>query len=195
MIKPDFLISDKVKKIIFKHYPVGSLAYSYYYTHCVKVTELALKIIELNQHLIINREFVISGAMLHDIGIVQTNAPEIGCFGAYPYIAHTYLGRKMLEEEGLFDIAPVCERHIGLGLSKEDIIQGGLPLPHRDMIPVSLEEKLICYADKFYSKSDKHLTVPKSLDKIRNKIIKYGEEKIHRFDEMMDLFGTGFIDE
>jgi uncharacterized protein len=192
MIQPAFSIPDKVKKIILDHYPENSIAYSYYFTHCLKVTELALKIIEINPHLNIDKEFVINGAMLHDIGVVKTNAPEIGCFGQYPYIAHTYLGREMLEQEGLFEIALVCERHIGLGLSKEDIINGGFPLPHRDMIPISLEEKLICFADKFYSKSEKHLIIPRSPDKIRKKITKYGDDKIRKFDELVNLFGTKF---
>jgi uncharacterized protein len=192
MILPVFSIPDKVNKIIFERYPENSISFGYYYTHCIKVTELALKIIDANKHLVINKEFVISGAMLHDIGIIETDAPEIGCFGKYPYIAHTYLGREMLEKEGLFDIAPVCERHIGVGLSKEDIIKAGFLIPHRDMIPLTIEEKLICYADKFYSKSDNHLTVPKTPEKIRKKILKYGEDKLQKFEELVNLFGIDF---
>lgn len=192
MIKAGFLIPDKVKKIIFENYPENSIAFTYYYTHCIKVTELALKIIDLNKNLKIDKELVIGGAMLHDIGIIQTDAPEIGCFGKYPYIAHTYLGREMLEKEGLYGIAPVCERHIGVGLSREDIIKANFPLPHRDMIPLTLEEKLICYADKFYSKSEKHLTIPRSLEKIRKKILKYGDDKLQKFEELVELFGIDF---
>ena len=193
MITPGFIIPKEVIRIILKYYSEDSLAYSYYYTHCIKVTELALKIIDQNKHLKINKEIVTYGAMLHDIGIIQTNAPEIGCLGKYPYIAHTYLGREMLEKEGLNDIAPVCERHIGVGLSKEDIINAGFPLPHRDMIPITIEEKLVCYADKFYSKSDKHLTIAKSPEKIRKKILKYGEDKLQKFEELVSLFGIELL--
>jgi uncharacterized protein len=193
MIQPGFFIPDKVNNIIFDHYPENSIAFTYYYTHCIKVTELAIKIIEKNRHLKIDKAFVIIGAMLHDIGIIKTDAPEIGCFGKYPYIAHTYLGREMLEKEGLLDIAPVCERHIGVGLTREDIISANFPLPHRDMIPITIEEKLICYADKFYSKTDKHLTTPRSPDKIRKKILKYGEDKIQKFEELVNIFGIDFI--
>jgi len=189
MIKPGFLIPDIVKTIILKHFPEDSKVYSYYYTHSIKVTELALKLIDHNKHLKINKEIVTIGAMLHDIGIIQTDAPEIGCFGKYPYIAHTYLGREILEQEGLPDIAPICERHIGVGLTKEDIIKANFPLPHRDMIPITIEEKLVCYADKFYSKSDKHLIIPRSPEKIRKKILKYGEDKLLKFEELVILFG------
>jgi len=140
----------------------------------------------------LTKDYLINAGMLHDIGIVKTNAPDIGCFGDLPYITHTYLGRKILEQNGFENIAPICERHIGVGLSKTDIISSGFPLPHRDMLPVSLEEKLICYADKFYSKSDKHLTTPKSMDKIRKKTKKYGDDKAAKFEELIELFGNPF---
>ena len=61
------------------------------------------------------------------------------------------------------------------------------------MLPLSLEEKLICYADKFYSKSVKHLTIPKSPYKIRKKILKYGEDKLDKFEEFVKLFGIDYI--
>lgn len=189
MIIPGFKIPEEVNKIIEKYYPEGSMAYSYYFTHCVKVTELALVITDYNKHLKIDKDVVVYGTMLHDIGIIKTFAPEIGCFGEFPYIAHTYLGREMLEKEGLKNIAPICERHVGVGLTREDIIKTGFPLPHRDMIPLTIEEKLVCYADKFYSKSDNHLIIPRTPEKIRKKILKYGTDKLQKFDELVELFG------
>ena len=192
-LKIPFTIPEEVTRIIEKYYPKNSRAYSYYFTHSVKVTELSLKIAEHNRNLGLNMDFILKGAMLHDIGIIKTDAPEIGCFGEYPYIAHTYLGREILEKEGLPEIAPICERHVGVGLSAGDIINSNMPLPHRDMVPLTYEEKIICYADKFYSKSDKHLTVPKSPEKIRKKILKYGEDKLQMFEEFVDLFGIDYI--
>lgn len=183
-----FQIPREAECLIKKYFTVGSTAYQYYFTHCVMVTELALKIARSRNDLDISIDVIIAGSMLHDIGIIKTNAPEIGCYGAYPYIAHTYLGREMLEENGFADIAPVCERHMGTGLSKEDIINHNLPLPHRDMIPITLEEKLICYADKFYSKSEKHLTVPRTVEEIRKKVMKYGNDKLGKFDALAALF-------
>lgn len=192
MIRPNFELPSEVMTLILKYYPKGSIAFYYYYTHCVKVTELALKIASLKPQLQLNKEYLINAGMLHDIGIIKTNAPDIGCFGDFPYISHTFLGRIILEENGFETVAPVCERHLGVGLTKKDIISSKFPLPHRDMIPTSNEEKLICYADKFYSKSDKHLTIPKSLDKIRKKVKKYGRSKSAKFEEFIDLFGNPF---
>jgi uncharacterized protein len=182
-------IPEWIENLIRKYYPPDSLAYTYYYTHCLKVTELAIEIFNRKSGLQIDREMVIAGGMLHDIGIVMTHAPEIGCFGDYPYIAHTYLGRELLEKEGYPDIAPICERHVGTGLSREDIINSNFPLPHRDMLPLTLEEKLICYADKFYSKSEKHLTHQRSIEEIRKKVVKYGTDKLGQFEALHELFG------
>lgn len=192
MLKPGFKIPTNVNSLILRFYPKESIAYYYYFTHCIKVTELALQIAALKTEYTLNEDYILKGGMLHDIGIIETNAPDIGCFGELPYIAHTYKGRKILEENGFASIAPVCERHLGVGLSAQDIVTSNFPLPHRDMLPISLEEKLICYADKFYSKSDKHLTTPKSLDKIRKKIKKYGDDKAGKFEELVTLFGNPF---
>jgi len=194
MIKPNFKIPKKVKKLILKYYPENERVHEIYFTHCVKVTELALLLIDLNPKLKIDRKKVIRCGMLHDIGIITTNAPGIGCFGDLPYVAHTYKGREILEKEGFAEIADICEKHIGVGLSKEDIIKGKLPLPHRDMLPETLEEKLICYADKFYSKSNRHLHIAKPMEKIKAKLKRYGDDKYDRFKSFRKLFGSNFYE-
>jgi uncharacterized protein len=180
-------------QIIEKYYPTGSLAYSYLYTHSLKVTEAALMIARHNASLNPDLEIIRWSAMLHDIGIFMTNAPEIGCTGDHPYISHGYLGRELVEKEGLPHIAPVCERHIGVGLTLDDIIRYNMPLPHREMVPVTIEEKIVCYADKFYSKSQSYLTTPKPIEKIRRKILKYGEDKIMIFDGFAEMFGFDYL--
>ena len=42
------------------------------------------------------------------------------------------------------------------------------------MLPVTLEEKIICYADKFYSKKPGALCFEKTLEEVRKEIGKYG---------------------
>ena len=61
-----------------------------------------------------------------------------------------------------------------------------LPVPHRDMLPVSLEEQIICFADKFFSKTK--LDNEKSLEKARKSIEKHGEEGLVRFDKWCEMF-------
>jgi uncharacterized protein len=157
------------------------------------VTELALKIARSHPELEADEEVLMFGGMLHDIGIFYTNAPEIGCFGELPYLAHGYLGRELLEKEGLSKIAPVCERHIGVGITLEDIRKNNLPIPHREMTPQTIEEKIICYADKFYSKSADNLVLPKPFDKVKKSINKYGEDKWKVFEAMMEMFGIDLV--
>lgn len=182
-------MEKEIDRIIEKYYPKGSMAYRIYYGHCLAVTQLSLRIALARPHLGAERKILEYGGMLHDIGIFLTSAPEIGCFGSLPYITHGYKGRELLEIEGLANIAPVCERHIGVGITLDDILQNDLPLPHRDMTPQTIEERIICYADKFYSKSSRDLSDIKSMEKVRRSVSKYGEDKWIRFVEMDLLFG------
>ena len=53
-------------------------------------------------------------------------------------------------------------------------------------MPVSLEEQVICFADKFFSKT--HLNDEKTVEKARKSLQKYGEEGLQRFDRWCELF-------
>ena len=126
--------------------------------------------------------------MLHDIGVVRCNAPSIHCLGELPYICHGVAGREMLDNLGLHRHALVCERHTGSGLTVEDIIRQGLPLPHREMLPITTEEKLICYADKFFSKSGDY-RIEKPLDRVINSMKRHGDDTLRRFLMLNEQFG------
>lgn len=160
--------------------------YNIIYTHSRCVADRALSLANKHPELPIDCGFLEEAAMIHDIGIFKTNAPDIQCFGTYPYICHGYLGREIIEKEGYTRHALVCERHTGTGLSLSVIKNENLPLPHRDMIPLSLEEKLISFADKFYSKS--RLNQAFELSEVRSKLGKYGSEVVSRFDLWCELF-------
>lgn len=133
-------------------------------------------------------DFVWEAALLHDIGVVRCSAPSIYCYGSFPYICHGVEGRKILELQGLPRHALVCERHTGSGLSIADIERQGLPLPHRDMLPLSIEEKVICYADKFFSKSG-NLSEEKQLEKVMAQMERFGPESLSRFMTLHEMFG------
>ena len=135
--------------------------------------------------------FVEEAALLHDIGVCRIHAPKLGLEGGFPYIMHGIIGREILESEGLPLHALVCERHIGVGLTVADIISQQLPLPQRDMIPISLPEQIICFADLFYSKSPGKITLRKSSVQVRIKLAGFGEAKIQIFDKWMELFDPG----
>ena len=61
-----------------------------------------------------------------------------------------------------------------------------LPVPHREMLPVSMEEQVICFADKFFSKT--HLDREKTVEGARKSIAKYEDEGLQRFNNWCKLF-------
>lgn len=182
------VIMDPVA-IIGKYYQPQSTAYHCLIQHSRMVTEKAMRIASRLGYPGLDLKFIQEAAMLHDIGILFTNEPGIGCYGDKIYVCHGYLGRELLEHEGFPDHARVCERHVGVGLSRKEIEENKLPVPVRDMLPLSIEEQIICYADKFFSKDTEFLLKEKPLEKIRNGIARYGEEKLNRFDEWVRVFG------
>ncbi|HAC21393.1 MAG TPA: phosphohydrolase, partial [Porphyromonadaceae bacterium] len=54
------------------------------------------------------------------------------------------------------------------------------------MMPLSLEEQLICFADKFYSKTK--LGQEKTPDQIKKSLLRHGEETAARFAAWCKLF-------
>lgn len=137
------------------------------------------------------RRLVIEAAYLHDIGVCKVAAPEIGCHGQEPYIRHGLLGREILEAAGLPLHALICERHTGVGLTVQDITSQHLPLPQRDMTPETLAERIICYADLFFSKNPDRLEKEKTVDKVRKNLSKFGPDKVAIFDTWQREFGAG----
>jgi uncharacterized protein len=176
-------------EIIGKYYDPGSKAYYFLVHHgkmvAHKARELAMRAARLRPDL----QFIEEAAMLHDIGILYTDAPKLGCFGFKEYLCHGYLGRELLEKEGYPQHALVCERHVGVGILAEEIRRNGLPLPIRDMVPETLEERIVCLADKFYSKGEHDLTHEKPLEKVRTIVGGYGTDKLRLFDAWMESLG------
>ncbi len=175
--------------IIDKYYPEDDELKRLLLKHSRQVADRCLLICDRHPELHIDREFVEEAAMLHDIGMCRTDAPGIHCYGTEPYILHGILGRKMLDGMGLFRHGRVCERHTGAGITAAEIIAQHLPIdPPRDLLPESLEEKVVCYADKFFSKSriDEE---PKTLERARQLLAKFGGDTLQRFEELVALFG------
>lgn len=175
--------------LIRKYYAAHPEARKILLDHSRLVTQRAVKIARfLQQTEAVDLKFVAEAAMLHDIGMLKTDTPELACPGDAPYLQHGVAGRAILEAEGLPRHALVCERHIGIGLTAEEIREQQLPLPHRDMRPLTLEEQIICYADLFYSKGLKNRGREKSPDEVRKALNKFGAEKLPVFDQWLKHF-------
>jgi uncharacterized protein len=125
--------------IINKYYPENDDLRQLLMKHSRQVADRCLQITKKHPELPVDVQFLEEAAMLHDIGICRCDAPSIHCHGTEPYIRHGQIGGQMLRQEGFERHARVCERHTGTGLPGYE--------------PETLEEQIVCYADKFYSKS------------------------------------------
>lgn len=136
-------ITEKQAVELLKKYAPDDSTFQIIYQHCQAVQKAALAIaqeIQDNNHEV-DLDFIKIGSLLHDIGR----------FEAPPHhkksLQHGMLGAKILRKEGLPKYAALCERHIGAGITKEEIIKQKLPLPKKDLVPKTIEEKIITYAD------------------------------------------------
>ena len=163
--------------------------------HSTQVRDKALAILAnpSRPHLTIDPSLVSAGAMLHDVGILRCHAPSILCTGDHPYIAHGVVGAEMLRDYGRthgLDMEPfarICERHTGAGITAREIREQRLPIPERDYLPETPEEKLVCLADKFFSKSGDMREKPAAA--VRRSLEKFGPDTLERFDALRRLFG------
>ncbi|PIE36175.1 phosphohydrolase [candidate division KSB3 bacterium] len=176
-------------QIIHSYIPPDSSLYRIYLPHVSLVTAKALRLARALNLSPAQQRFIEEAAMLHDIGIVEVNPYQQGTNGNHPYIYHAPAGRALLEREGLPRHALVAERHVGVGISLEEIREQRLPLPHRDMRAESIEEKVICWADLFFSKSPQHLWREKSLSEVRKNVSRYGDRQIRVFQDWEQEFG------
>ncbi|MBU1344077.1 MAG: HD domain-containing protein [Proteobacteria bacterium] len=175
--------------IIEKFYSPGTKLYQILIEHSLIVTQKSLEIAQTQKHLNPDLEFIQKAAMLHDIGIFFTRSDAIGCRGDAPYICHGYLGRKLLDEQGLPpEYGLVCERHTGAGITKENIRSNNLPLPQRDMVPISIEEKIICVADKYHSKNPKNAAKKTTTLQIIEDLGKIDQDHAKRFSIWAEEF-------
>ena len=72
-------------------------------------------------------------------------------------------------------------------LTKQQIEKQNLPLPlDRSYEPETMEEQVICYADKFYSKS--HIELERTVVETAQSLEKFGPEGVRKFLKWVDLF-------
>ena len=175
--------------IIHKYIAPSSPVYQFYIIHVTLVTAKALSIAERLGFSRKQKQFIEEAAMLHDIGIIRVNAPEINCRGSLPYEMHVKEGKKILQSEGLDDHARIAENHFGVGgITKKEIMQANLRLPPEDIACTQLEDKIISYADLFFSKSPADIFQEASLERVREKISKYGPRQQQIFELWYEEF-------
>jgi len=105
----------------------------------------------------VDEKAILRGALLHDIGRSKEHS-----------VRHGFLGGEILRKDG-YDgiIISIVENHVGGGIDKQDCAKLGMP--ERDFIPISLEEKIVCLADKYVEENQ----------------IKPLQETLSKFDEIL----------
>lgn len=174
--------------IIDRYYPLGSKSRGIYMRHSRDVADLALQIAR-DRGLALDPGEIEAAAMLHDIGICLTDAPSLDCHGTAHYLTHGVAGAKLLRSLSVDEkYARVAERHTGAGLTRKEIEKSGLPIPPADYLPESELERLVCYADKFYSKSGSMQRKP--LERVRASMDKFGPDTRARFEKLHAEFSA-----
>lgn len=189
-------------QIIDKYYPADDNLRRLLLHHSRQVADRALAIVRRHPELGADPVFVEDAAMIHDIGIFLTDAPGIHCCGSQPYLLHGRLGAELLRREAeaighessatgvtaayLERLARVCERHTGTGLTAETIRMRHIPLPEQDFVPETIEEIIVCYADKFYSKS--HPERERTVEQTARSLEGFGHAGVEKFMQWASMF-------
>lgn len=97
------------------------------------------------------------------------------------------IGREICDLAGLPEHGMVCETHVGTGLTATEVQATGYPMPIRDMLPRSLEERVICYADQFFSKSSSHRL---DVEEVRRRVRRHGQPALDRFEALHASFAS-----
>jgi uncharacterized protein len=159
------------------------------FTHTKIVWEICEILIENleKQNIKINKELLFQGVMLHDLGVYvcfdedfnpDTNLPE--------YVYHGFEGYKLILNEGLEEeVARFSCTHTATGLTREDIERENLKVEIKDYIPVSIEEEILCFADKFHTKYPSFNTYEEQFERIG----KFDPNRKVKLDNLKRKFG------
>lgn len=177
---------EEIRALHEKHAPTPE-AFALVYTHCEIVCAIAERLLD-SSGLALDRALVRAGCLLHDIGVYRLFDTS-GRLDHARYVSHGVLGHEILTEEGLPEpLCRFCSHHTGVGLTRVDIREQGLPVPERDYVAESAEEELVMYADKFHSKRNPPVFL--TADSYAASVARFGEDKVIRFKEMRTRFGT-----
>ncbi|MFX1281425.1 MAG: HDIG domain-containing metalloprotein [Promethearchaeota archaeon] len=147
--------------------------------HSERVADKALEIAKNITKAKVNLNLVEIGALLHDIGRTKTHG-----------FKHALIGGKILRERGFSErLAKICETHILGGLDLEDAKEFGLPA--KDYLPTSLEEKIICLADKHMA-GIREVTISERFNRWfqkygRSKILLKSKKRIEKIQKEIEL--------
>jgi uncharacterized protein len=150
------------------------------WTHSLIVKDIALQIasnLEKKYKIKVNKKLLVQGSLVHDIGCYDCLGNNF-CFGKN-YITHGEIGYKiLLENKYPESIARFSLVHIGVGVE--------------DMIPITLEEEIVAYADNFHSKKPVRFN---NYEGEKEKLEGFDQSKGIIFERFKDKFGIPNLEE
>lgn len=175
---------------LYQKYAPDEKAAKAVWSHTTLVLKIAEQLVKKN-NLEVNWEIAKPGILLHDIATFECEE-RYNPVVVKPYIQHALLGSLITRAEGFDEtVSLMVERHIGLGISKDEIIANNYPLPKRDFLPETLEEKLLSYADKFHSKGRGFRSFEERVEQYKQ----YGDGPVKRLQIFRDQFGIPSFEE
>ena len=171
---------------LHRKYAPNEEVFELVWTHCRIVGDVALQLAK-NSGTDVNAALVQVGCLLHDIGVYALY--DGGEFGTNQnYITHGIRGEEILKHEGFPEtIWRFASHHTGVGITKKQIVERNLPLPHEDFLAETPEEELVMYADKFHSKTEPPYF--NSYDYCADYTVQFGEENIESLNRLTAKFG------
>ncbi len=148
--------------------------------HCLAVTKLALETANMlkEKGMVIDSNLVEIGALLHDIGRSVTHT-----------VQHAVVGAELAKSAGLPDsVVSIIRKHVGGGITASEAENLGWP---KDVyVPVTLEEKVVCYADKLIV-NGKRASIDVTIEQLSKEMkCKAAERVRHLYDEITGLIGN-----
>lgn len=148
--------------------------------HCKRVAELAVETAEAikKKGLTIDSKLVEVGALLHDIGRSKTHSVD-----------HVIEGTKIAKEAGLpKPVVSIIKRHVGGGITKTEAQTLGWSVDDT-YVPITLEEKVVSFADKLIEKG-KRVPVILTIEKLLREGRPEAAERVSRLhEEITTLIG------
>jgi uncharacterized protein len=178
--------TDRQIRALHQRYAPTTEAFDLVYTHCEIVCAVAEQLLGAHRPAL-DVELVRAGCLLHDIGVYRLY-DAAGELDQANYIRHGILGYALLQDLGFPEsVCRFCSHHTGVGLSREDVLRQGLPLPAGDYLAENDEERLVMYADKFHSKRTPPVFV--TATSYAADVRRFGEDKAIQFRTLAEQFG------
>jgi uncharacterized protein len=147
--------------------------------HVEEVAELACEIAVASKErgYKVDVKLVEIGALLHDIGRGRTHT-----------VHHAIVGAEIARSLGLPEpVVSIIKKHVGGGIVAKEAKKLGWP---KDVyVPQTIEEKIVCYADKLVEGSHR-IPINKTVERFKQELPQSAVERIWKLhEEMLTLVG------